>query len=83
MDVLKQAVFDEGGGNDNNKYFLCLTINKMIMFYQLDLYNDFLSLTNKIDLAENFFLGRNIIFNLYKYFINIDMMIQRILYKCK
>lgn len=77
MDVLKQAVFDEGGGNDNNKYFLCLTINKMIMFYQLDLYNDFLSLTNKIDLAENFFLGRNIIFNLYKYFINIDMMIQR------
>ena len=80
MDVLKQAVFDEGGGNENNKFFLCLTINKMIMFYLLDLYNDFASLTNKIDMAENFFLNNNIFFNLYKYFINIDMMIQRGLY---
>ena len=80
MDVLKQAVFDEGGGNENNKFFLCLTINKMIMFYLLDLYNDFASFTNKIDMAENFFLNNNIFFNLYKYFINIDMMIQRGLY---
>ena len=80
MDVLKQAVFDEGGGNKNNKYFLCLTINKMIMFYQLDLYNDFVSLTNKVDMGENYFLDNNIFFNLYKYFIKIDMMIQRGLY---
>ena len=80
MDVLKQAVFDEGGGNENNKFFLCLTINKIIMFYLLDLYNDFVSLTNKIDMGENYFLNNNILFNLYKYFINIDMMIQRGLY---
>ena len=80
MDVLKQAVFDEGGGNENNKFFLCLTINKIIMFYLLDLYNDFVSLTNKIDMGENYFLNNNILFNLYKYFINIDMMIQRRLY---
>ena len=81
MEVLKQVYFDEGGGNNNNhynsKYILCLIINKMIMYYQLDYYNDFISFTNKIENSDNFFLNNNIFFNLYKYFINIDMMIQR------
>ena len=81
MDVLKQVFFDEGGGNANtnynNKYILCLIINKMIMYYQLDYYNDFIALKNQIENSENIFFDKNIFFNLYKYLINIDMMIQR------
>jgi hypothetical protein len=81
MDVLKKAIFDEGGGNNNNtcnnKYILCLIINKMIMYYQLDYYNDFIALSNQIENSENFFFNTNIFYNLYKYFINIDMLIQR------
>jgi hypothetical protein len=85
MDVLKQVIFDEGGGNPNNdnqnKFFLCLTINKMIMYYQLDYYNDFISFINQIEQSdEKIFYNNNIFYNLYKYFINIDMMIQRGLY---
>ena len=85
MDVLKQVIFDEGGGNLNddnqNKFFLCLTINKMIMYYQLDYYNDFISFTKNIEQSkQNIFFNNNIFYNLYKYFINIDMMIQRGLY---
>jgi hypothetical protein len=76
MDILKQVVFDEGGGN-NNKFSLCLILNKMIMYYQLDYYNDFISLNNKIKNSNNIVFNNNILFNLYKYFINIDMMIQR------
>ena len=81
MDVLKHAFFDEGGGttitNSDNKYILCLIINKMIMYYQLDYYNDFISLRNQFENSENIFFDKNIFFNLYKYMINIDMMIQR------
>ena len=81
MDVLKQSIFDEGGGSNNNifinKYILCLIINKMIMYYQLDYYNYFISLNNQIDNFENTFYNTNIFFNLYKNFINIDMLIQR------
>ena len=81
MDVLKKAIFDEGGGSNNNtcnnKYILCLIINKMIMYYQLDYYNDFIALSNQIENSENFFFNTNIFYNLYKYFINIDMLIQR------
>ena len=63
--------------NCNNKFILCLIINKMIMYYQLDYYNDFILLNNKIKNSDNFFFNKNIIFNLYSHFINIDMMIQR------
>ena len=77
MDILKQVVFDEGGGNNNNKFSLCLILNKMIMYYQIDYYNGFISLNNTIKNMDNFFFNNNILFNLYKYFINIDMMIQR------
>ena len=83
MNILRQVVFDEGGGNNmnnNNKYSLCLIINKMIMYYQLDYYNDFYLLKNRIEISKNFFLNKNIFINLYKYLINIDMMIQRCLY---
>ena len=58
MDVLKKAIFDEGGGSNNtfiNKYILCLIINKMIMYYQLDYYNDFIALKNQIENSENIF----------------------------
>ena len=60
MDVLKQVFFDEGGGNANTNYnntpLLCLIINKMIMYYQLDYYNDFIALKNQIENSENIFL---------------------------
>ena len=85
MNVLKQVKFDGGGGNINNdnqnKFFLCLTINKMVMYYQLDYYNDFISFVNQIEKLKNKnFYKDDIFYNLYKYFINIDMMIQRGLY---
>ena len=91
MRILKKVSFDGGGeGNcnefENNKndnsnksnisYSLCLIINKMIMFYQLDYYIDFVQLNNKI----NSFSIKGMFFHLYKNFINIDMMIQRGLY---
>ena len=78
MDVLKKVVFDPKGGN--NQFSLCLIINKMIMYYQLDLYKDFCLLKNDIEDSENIYLNNNLYFNLYKYFINIDMMMQRGLY---
>ena len=82
MDVLMKVIFDEGGGSNNNntiinKYILCLIINKMIMYYQVDYYNGFISLNNQIDNSGNIFYSTNIFYNLYKYFINIDMLIQR------
>ena len=78
MDVLKKVVFDPKGGN--NQFSLCLIINKMIMYYQLDLYKDFCLLKNDIEDSENIYLNNNLYFNLYKYCINIDMMMQRGLY---
>ena len=39
LDVLKEVVFDPWGVN--NQFILCLIINKMIMYYQLDLYKEF------------------------------------------
>ena len=78
MDVLKKFVFDSTGGD--NQFILCLIINKMIMYYQLDLYKDFCLLKNNIEASGNIFINDNIFFNLYKYFINIDMMMQRGLY---
>ena len=82
MNVLNQAFFDEGGGYNinNNKYLLCLIINKMIMLYQLDYYKEFSLIKKNIESSEYFFLNSNIFLNLYKNFINIDMMIQRGLY---
>ena len=78
MDVLKEVVFDPWGVN--NQFILCLIINKMIMYYQLDLYKEFSLLKNNVERSENSYLNNNIFFNLYKYFINIDMMMQRGLY---
>ena len=78
MDVLKEVVFDPWGVN--NQFILCLIINKMIMYYQLDLYKEFSLLKNNVERSENSYLNKNIFFNLYKYFINIDMMMQRGLY---
>ena len=75
MDVLKEVVFDPWGVN--NQFILCLIINKMIMYYQLDLYKEFSLLKNNVEGSGNIFLNNNIFFNLYKYFINIDMMMQR------
>ena len=91
MRILKKVSFDGGGeGNSNelenyksensNKsnisFNLCLIINKMIMFYQLDYYVDFVQL-NKINYSEDLNSVKGMIFQLYKNFINIDMMIQR------
>ena len=78
MDVLKEVVFDPWGVN--NQFILCLIINKMIMYYQLDLYKEFSLLKNNVENSGNIYLNNNIFFNLYKYFINIDMMMQRGLY---
>ena len=75
MDVLQKVDFSPLGGN--NQFILCLIINKMIMYYQLDLYKDFCLLKNSIEASENIYLNDNIFFNLYKHFINIDMMMQR------
>ena len=95
MRILKKVSFDGGGeGNFNefdkninvnsNKsnisYSLCLIINKMIMFYQLDYYVDFVQLNNKIKNNKNSFSTKGMFFHLYKNFINIDMMMQRGLY---
>ena len=95
MRILKKVSFDGGGeGNFNefdkninvnsNKsnisYSLCLIINKMIMFYQLDYYVDFVQLNNKITNNKNSFSTKGMFFHLYKNFINIDMMMQRGLY---
>ena len=73
MDVLKLVAFDPKGRI--NQFSLCLIINKMIMYYQLDLYKEFCMLKNNFE-----GLGNNIFFNIYKYFINIDMMMERGLY---
>jgi hypothetical protein len=78
MDVLKKVDFEPKGGN--NQFSLCLIINKMILYYQLDLYKDFCLLKNNIEASGNIYLNNNLFFNLYKYFINIDMMMQRGLY---
>ena len=78
MDVLKEVVFDPWGVN--NQFILCLIINKMIMYYQLDLYKEFSLLKNNVEGSGNLYLNNNIYFNLYKCFINIDMMMQRGLY---
>ena len=78
MEVLKKVVIEPKGGN--NQFSLCLIINKMIMYYQLDLYKDFCLLKNNIETSGNIYLNNNLFFNLYKYFINIDMMMQRGLY---
>lgn len=76
--------FDGGGSpNDNNNNFvfsLCLIINKMIMFYQLDYYFDLVYLTNNITKFKDSFSIVSVYFHLYEYFIKIDMMIQRGLY---
>ena len=78
MDVLKKVDFDPKDGN--TQFILCLIINKMIMYYQLDLYKDFCLLKNNIEASGNIYLNNNLFFNLYKYFINIDMMMQRSLF---
>jgi len=78
MDVLKEVSFEPRG--TNNQFILCLIINKMIMYYQLDLYKEFCLLKNNVEGSGNIYLNNNIFFNLYKYFINIDMMMQRGLY---
>ena len=95
MDILYKINFEDfesnnnndnnNNNNDNNNsntttYSLCLIINKMIMFYQLDYYIDFIYLTEKIKTYDNCISPLSIIYNLYKYFIKIDMMIQRGLY---
>ena len=94
MRILKKVSFDGGGegnvnefenyknenSNKNNiSYNLCLIINKMIMFYQLDYYVDFIQL-NKIANIDDLNTTKGMIFHLYKNFINIDMMMQRGLY---
>ena len=86
MEILQKVNFDGGGiiePNDNNNiknkfiFNLGLIINKMIMFYQLDYYNDFLNLTNEISNYNVSFPVMEVYFHLYRYFIKIDMMIQR------
>ena len=84
MEILQQVNFDGGGdnneNNNNSNFSLCLIINKMIMLYQLDYYFDFNHLINEINNLDNTYSIANIYFLLYKYFIKIDMMIQRNLY---
>ena len=84
MEILQKINFDGGGiSNDINNNFIfssCLIINKMIMFYQLDYYIDFNHLNNEITKFNDSFSIVAVYFNLYKYFIKIDMMIQRGLY---
>ena len=82
LDILNQVIFDEGGGKKNTifNYSLCLILNKMIMYYQLDNYNDFIAFNNKINKMDSAFFTNNLLFIFYKYLINIDMMIQRGLY---
>ena len=84
MGILQQVNFDGGGNpNDTNNNFafsLCLIINKMIMFYQLDYYYDLVYLTNQITKFKDSFSIVSVYFHLYEYFIKIDMMIQRGLY---
>ena len=84
MEILQQVNFDGGGdnneNNNNSNFSLCLIINKMIMLYQLDYYFDFNHLINQINNLDNTYSIANIYFLLYKYFIKIDMMIQRNLY---
>ena len=84
MGILQKVNFDGGGSpNDNNNNFvfsLCLIINKMIMFYQLDYYFDLVYLTNNITKFKDSFSIVSVYFHLYEYFIKIDMMIQRGLY---
>ena len=85
MDILYKIKIGDGyldNNNNNNDinastYSLCLIINKMIMFYQLDYYIDFLHLIEQIKYYETEISPLSIIYNLYKSFINIDMMVQR------
>ena len=55
MDVLNEVVFDPWGVK--NQFFLCLIINKMIMYYQLDLYKEFSLLKNNVDGSGNIYLN--------------------------
>ena len=87
LENLQKVSFDGGGdphnNNNNNNNFafsLCLIINRMIMLYQLDYYTDFIHLTNQVTNYTDSFCSNSVYFLLYKYFINIDMMIQRGLY---
>ena len=91
MKILQQVNFDGGGrerGRDDsnnekdNNYSFCISliINKMIMFYQLDYYVDFVHLTNHISTINYPFSTIRLYFHLYKNFIRIDMMMQRGLY---
>ena len=90
MKILQQVNFDGGGRergredsneNENNCSFcISLIINKMIMFYQLDYYIDYVRLTNQISTFNYPFSTIRLYFHLYKNFIGIDMMIQRGLY---
>ena len=85
MAILQQMNFDGGGDINNNNhnnftFSLCLIINKMIMFYQLDYYIDFVYLSNQITNFNDSYSIEAECLQLYKYFIKIDMMIQRGLY---
>ena len=86
MEILQKVNFDGGGTgetNENNNinnnpiFNLGIIINKMIMFYQLDYYNNFINLNNEIANYKVSFPVMDVYFYLYKYFIKIDMMIQR------
>ena len=89
MRILKKVSFAGGGesnfnefeNNNSNRsniaYNLCLIINKMIMFYQLDYYVDFVKLNNQITDSNDSCTVKGMFFHLYKNFINIDMMMQR------
>ena len=88
MRILQQVNYDGGGRerDDSNEkennicFSISLIINKMIMFYQLDYYKDFVHLTNQISNYDYPFSTISLYFHLYKNFIGIDMMIQRGLY---
>ena len=58
MDVLKKVDFEPKGGN--NQFSLCLIINKMILYYQLDLYKDFCLLKNNIEASGNIYLNNTV-----------------------
>ena len=85
MKILYRITFENIDWNNINStnsniastYSLCLIINKMIMFYQLDYYYDFVYLTEQIKTYDNYISTPVIIYHLYKYFIKIDMLIQR------
>lgn len=75
MSILSNIFVDEGGGK--NMFCACLFINKLIMFYFLDNYNEFLAFKNNIEKYTNYFIKKHIYLNAYTYLISIDMKLQR------